>query len=431
MSDFKDPKPKLDTTTIALDILRVAQGQGVHPRELSATVYWKKGLYKRAEVLTLGGFDAIVKAQFSAEIEPDLALAFENRKKRTETNSLYRKAGQKEYVIDQISHRLEKLFSKEKRPTKNRRRKKSASSASTDSQVVALWSDSHYGLTIDPEEIPNNAYNWEIASRRSAKFVQEIIHFNAERGGNAKELRLCLAGDLFTGAIHLDDAGLDLVSTQIHGTSQILIAALDHLSQEFESIKVVSIAGNHGRFPHKGSGKSYKQKFDGFDALLAVVIKEAFRHEDNISVHIPKTSFGTFKFGNHLFLLTHADTLVNAGSPSRSIDISRIGEQINRLNTSKIVDQNIDVVLLGHTHTPVFSVLENGASLIINGAMSGTDAYAQSVGFFASNPAQILFESTKEIPVRDLRVAYLGQADEDESLDEIIKPYDPALLHKI
>jgi predicted phosphodiesterase len=105
-----------------------------------------------------------------------------------------------------------------------------------------------------------------------------------------------------------------------------------------------------------------------------------------------------------------------------------INEQINKVNSQLIRgDENFAAIVVGHVHVPTVQETEGGTMLLINGTMSGLDAYAQSLGIFSKNATQTLFEVVKGHAVGDIRLIRLRHADKDTKLDAIIEPFKAKL----
>jgi hypothetical protein len=99
-----------------------------------------------------------------------------------------------------------------------------------------------------------------------------------------------------------------------------------------------------------------------------------------------------------------------------------INEQVNQFNAAAAV--KIDALCVGHVHTPLTMLMESGCHIVVNGCLSGVDPFAQSIGIFANNPAQIMFETTPNHAVGDVRIVQLKEADNNAALDDIIEAPD-------
>jgi predicted MPP superfamily phosphohydrolase len=297
------------------------------------------------------------------------------------------------------------------------------SKSATERTIVAHISDTHIGINIDPQEMGGvNEYNSTISARRFAKFFKEIANFKLQYRKNT-DLVLVLNGDIFAGVIHSQEKGVDLMTTQFAQGLSIFSQGISFLSGYFKSIKIYCVVGNHDRYIHKDNkGRQTEQKWDSFGTNLYIALREIFKKSKNIQFYIPETPYASFKVYNHRFIASHGDTFINLGNPGKSINTGDITKQINAISTG--LDMKIDVFMGGHVHKATHQVLDNGTHLIINGTLSGTDPFAQSIGIVGNHPFQQIFEVTKDFPVGDVRYIRLDYADENEKLEKIVKPLD-------
>jgi predicted phosphodiesterase len=160
--------------------------------------------------------------------------------------------------------------------------------------------------------------------------------------------------------------------------------------------------------------------------MIYVALKEVLAQKHfNVEVTIPESPFVIYKVQGHNIAQTHGDTVINVGNPGKSLNMDSISNQINRMSSSEMLkaEEKVDVVCVGHVHVPTAQILENGSMIMINGCLSGTDPFAQSIGIFSNNPTQVLFESTEEHAVGDIRMIQVKSADAKERFDKIIKPF--------
>src|SRR5690606_38995498 len=109
----------------------------------------------------------------------------------------------------------------------------------------------------------------------------------------------------------------------------------------------------------------------------------------------------------------------------KGIKTASVEAQINRINSAFKDSSDCVVFQIGHTHVPSVTHLGNGATLVTNGALVPVDEYAVSLGLMESSPGQMLYESTPDYPVGDIRYIRVSkETDNDSSLEKIIKPFD-------
>lgn len=286
--------------------------------------------------------------------------------------------------------------------------------------IVAHISDTHLGVKINKSEMGGiNEFDPNIAARRFAFFFKTLAQYKSEHRDET-DLVIVLNGDIFAGVIHGLESGVLPMSTQFAIGVRIFAQALSFISGHFKRIKIVGLTGNHDRYMHKDNkGRQTEQKWDSFATNLYVSLEEILKQHKNIEFEIPETPYALFKVQGHNFMATHGDTVINLGNPGKSINTESITKQINNFNAG--LKHRIDVLMGAHVHKSTFQSLDNGADLVINGTLSGTDQFAQSIGILSNNPVQQIFEVTEKYKVGDMRFVRLAIADKDEKLDKIIK----------
>lgn len=286
--------------------------------------------------------------------------------------------------------------------------------------VVAHVSDTHIGSIIRSTTMDGiNGFNPDIAARRMAFYVKNITQYKIHHR-HETELLLVFNGDLIAGVIHGTDTQNILPASLQHAIAmRIFIQAISFLSQSFSKMRVVCEVGNHSRFMHKmNKGRQTEEKWDSFENILYMSLAERFSENENIEFINTKSPYSLVDIQGHKALITHGDTVINVGNPGNSINVSNITKQINSIAAG--LNTKIDLVIVGHVHKATYVSLDNGTHLVINGALCGTDEYAQSLGIISNNPIQQIFEVTGDDVVGDMRFVRVNEGDNDTSLDSII-----------
>lgn len=379
------------------------------------------------EVRKRGGFNALRKLYFQEEKAESFIEG--NKLISSFRNKIERQYGKEEFIASEFTATVESIF--EKYPVRYHKpvNLKKSSSKKCSRTIVAHLSDTHYGANIDQKEMGGlNSFNWEVAARRTALFAEQIAQYKPQYREDT-ELVLCINGDIIAGVIHDQEWFVDLLAVQFSGTLNILVQMVGYLAQNFKSVRVECATGNHGRGMHKGNkGRSMTHKWDSYESMVYVALREATRAYKNVSVNTPITPYNIFDVQGHKFFLTHGDTVFNLGNPGKAVNVGGINEQINKLNASQLSEgQSFSGVICGHVHTPLTMFTDSGCALIVNGCLSGLDPFAQAIGIFSSNPTQQLFEVTDPYAVGDIRFIQLSSADARKELDLIIAPFKGAL----
>jgi predicted phosphodiesterase len=277
-------------------------------------------------------------------------------------------------------------------------------------ETVAFVSDVHFGALIDPQEVPGGGYDWTIAARRMGLFVEQAATYKPHHRAHSR-LRLLLGGDAIEGEIHGRGPHLDALASQVDGASQIFTAMIDYLRHHYARIDVECATGNHDRWAHR-EGRAVTQKWDGIGTTIYRGLRAIFRDCSDVAFHIPRTPYTVWKApGGVHCALTHGDTVFHAGNPGRKVDVAKLATQTRAWNSARGRDERLEVVAVGHYHTPLVTELDDGIALLINGCGSGASTYGQSLGWHGSNPVQLLWESVPGHPVGDVRFVRLGAAN--------------------
>lgn len=413
------------------DIDRVCEESGLTPSELTVKRYSKNGgKYDGRFLRRYGGFAAIVAEGFAPDKDKDIPTTRYLQRRRSYVSNLEKELADWAFLRNSVFESFERAF-KQVEPFRGsliRKADKPRVITTTRANVVVI-SDTHMGLRISPEEILTNGYDWRIAARRLGKMCQQGAEFKLDHRDECAELHVCLGGDLGQGIIHYQsDNGTDLMTYQITGIVSYIVQAIDYWRKSYSRIVVHCVPDNHMRLTHKGPDRTTAQKFDSFATMAYLGIQMAFRNNDDVVFDIPKTAIDTFNVLGHKFGLTHGDTHVMSNNVGKNIDVKNIATQVLKLNAAQIDGKPYKCLILGHVHTPLFMHLnETFTYLVVNGTMSGTDGFSESVGFFRTKPQQVLMEVTTTHAIGDFRMISLDDADCDARFDKIIRPYEYGL----
>lgn len=291
--------------------------------------------------------------------------------------------------------------------------------------LVVHFSDTHFGCNIDAAEMDNvNAFNWTVAARRMALMMDQVVTYKPQYRDET-ELVMLINGDIIAGVIHNQEWAVDLLTTQFAGAINIFSQAISYAAQHFAKVRVVCTPGNHGRAMHKAAkDRASVHKWDSYENMIYVALREIFKGRPGLEFVIPECPYAIVDVQGNKFLVTHGDTVINVGNPGKNLNMKSINDQINRVNSQLIKgDENFAAIVVGHVHVPTVQETESGTMLLINGTLSGADPFAQSLGIFSKNATQTLFEVVKGHAVGDIRLIRLRNADDQEKLESIIKPF--------
>lgn len=407
---------------------KVANEIGKLPVEITFAEYAnseEKTCLNDWELRKLGGFKALKNLYFPAEKHVIVDQASKLiRAHKNKVESFY---GREIFLADEIKEVVREVLTKNpiKLHAPVKADKKAKKKKSTERTLVAHFSDLHYGTNIDANEMDNvNEFNWQIAARRTALMVEQIVTYKPQYR-DVTDLVVCINGDILGGVIHNQEWFVDLLTTQFSGALSILSQGLSYLGTHFKRVKVYCTPGNHGRAFHKSSkDRASTHKWDSYENMLYVALREVLKSHGNIEVVIPESPYIIFEAQGHPFMQTHGDTVINVGNPGKSLDMKSIDNQINKINGSLIKgDRKLAAIIVGHVHVPTVQLTDSGCMLLINGCLIGVDPFAQSLGIFGNHPTQMLFEVTKKYPVGDMRMIQVKNGDNRPELEAIIAPF--------
>lgn len=426
-----DRMAKTKLEEIVEDIERIASDVGKDPWKLTSRDYYGNGgEYTEWDIRKLGGLQAIINDSFAEELQKDLEDSRGLVGRTKYTAKLQRDIGDWRYWTNQFNAGIKSALKEFPIQIQESRKNLTRKVKNLQREVICHISDTHLGLTIDPEEVEGNIYNWEIAARRFSLLAQEVANYKLDHRDECGRLVINCAGDFLCGAIHTDDHNTELLTLQIVGAARYIIAFIDYQLQFYSKILVPVATGNHDRLmtPSKGKNRALAQKYDGYGTVLFEMVQQAFRQNPNVEFVIPKTPYTTYRVFGRPFWTTHGDTVIEIGNPSKTIDIGKIVAKVDAINSVLDTENRMQVLLLGHTHTGVYVGLDSAVDLFINPSMSGIDPFAQSIGVIRpARPGQWLFESSKDYRVGDQRLISLSSADDDSSLNNIIPTFTGTL----
>jgi len=400
-----------------------AEQLDVEPRRLSRKEVCDNTPAQPAHFSAYGGFPKVRRDLFGdddgSRADPAQKRAIDAR--RRYVAKLERQVGDVEFFGREVRKGLVEAFDREpvlRASAAPRPRKPEAGERA----LVAVVSDTHFGHDVDAREVPGNAVDWTVLSRRFAAYCEEVAGWKL-RYRDETRLQVVLAGDIVAGRIHVDDSGIRQIVDQVHGASSILISGLDYLAEHFGAVDVFCVPGNHGRLTKE---RAFSQRWNNYSSLVFDAIGAAFRREGRVSIEAPLSGDGTFSLpGGELAYVAHGDVEPLIPNPGSSVDVKKLETAFTRLMISEEFPQTPRVWIAGHHHRPFFCDF-GPAALVVNGCLNGADGFARNgAGFRRSTSRQVLFEAVEGHPLGDSRIIRLDEADGDEDLDKIVPP--PAL----
>ena len=246
-------------------------------------------------------------------------------------------------------------------------------------------SDLHWGEVVDPKQIGGvNAYSLKVARERLRLVVANTVELLRKHMVNPRYpgIVLCLGGDMLSGNIHDELAKsnekevmpclLDLIGA--------MIWAIQTLADEFGSVFIPCVTGNHGRNTLKMQAK--ERHHTNFDWLLYQFLDKHFESDPRVTFLIPDGTDAYFRVYSHRYLLTHGDQFRGGDGMIGMLGPVTRGDHKKRSRNAQI-GQDYDTLLIGHWHQ-----LIQMQRMIANGSLKGYDEYAYQGNFPFEAPRQ-------------------------------------------
>jgi len=260
--------------------------------------------------------------------------------------------------------------------------------------LILPISDVHYGEVVKANQVNNfNEYNCEIAKKRIVKLFNEALIYAKQN--KCSDLNIIFLGDIFSGNIHdelltTNDYGISVCVMEFYGFISSLI---ESIKDEFESIKLNAVVGNHPRFQKKFQ---YKNKaIDSFEYFLYHGLYFKFNNKENFIVNISNSPIDYVDIGCSTWKIQHGDFYKGGSSPSGPINniLKNSAQDLDMLET--LSAKSYDYELMGHFHQPSINHMKGtNIPIIVNSSIIGPNE-------FAINSLHTAFPSSSYLIVTD------------------------------
>ena len=410
------------------DLVRVAAEVGVAVHHLPRSVYREKGLYGDTYKKFDGSWQRLRQSAAVAFGDRPHDQDIVERESSLSASSYVRKLERQIGRPEAMARRLDQSLSRalEENPVVIRHQKrwwKRKTPKRIKRMLSVLLSDLHFGVLVDPKEVYGGGYTWEIARRRLAQVLVQAAEWKPEHRDDTA-LTLLINGDIIEGVIHIHDQNIMPLTVQTTGALYLLAGAIDFLLCHFPQIHVVCTPGNHGRVTHRGEGRTIAQRNDSHEHSIYYALEMVFRDKPEVTFDIPDSGIGHYYApGGHLVVTSHGDTEPTVGNVGKSMNTERLANKLRAMDSARVFKKPIDILAVGHWHTPMVLMLPHGAHTIVNGCLIGGSPFSQNgVGAWVAEPAQLMFESVEHYPLGDTRIVQLHTTDKDRNLDRVIAP---------
>lgn len=192
-----------------------------------------------------------------------------------------------------------------------------------------------------------------------------------------------LGGDMVEGVQIFPGQAWEIEATlyeQLFVCARIIEGMLVRLAGMFETVRVVTEWGNHGRLGRRGDYPGG----DNIDRMLYRIVEDRvdgtvpFLHSDDF--------YNRVEIGNYRAMLAHGDEIKSFGGNVPAFGILR---KCNAWASGAIPYQFQDVYL-GHFHTPMTLTLANAGRVFVSGSPESGNAYAAEFVAATGIPSQRL-----------------------------------------
>ena len=417
----KSKKPEKTIDFIAADMKRVAKKLKINPAIMTKAQYFSKGEGKISEwdIRKFGGYLSIRNAYFEFEDEGrDEASYTEVNDLKRAFRKLRKDSGKMDLLLNRITEAVSAMPKVKVKPYKVKSKAKSKKEPRT---VTVVLSDLHFGSDITKEE---HGYDWGRLeeARALAAVVKNVCNYKLQYRDQT-EVVVNILGDIIENELHGSNS-TDYLHLQTCRAMWLLSQAIARLSENFPKVRVNFAVGNHGRDTSIHHSRATDMKFNALETTIYYGVKLACSSLSNVDFFQPKTAWVAYKAQGHNFYATHGDTHLNPGNPGNKIDIKGLENQINKINAALDDKEEYAVFMVGHVHHALATPMPNGTTLLVNGALVPPNSYAQTLNIMESQQIQLLFETTKDYAVGDLRFINVTDPGNSKELDEIIKPFE-------
>lgn len=406
---------KVSIDQIAKDIKKVCKENDINPYDLTKAKYNKfGGEYSDWQIRSAGGLRNIVDAYFRKEKPEDQEIILDLKEVRKDYNKLLTEQADVERLMKRIQQSVEKM------PKMNGPIYRPGKNKSTERILNAVFSDHHIGSDIVHPET-KLTYGPVEEARALAYLTENIVSYK-QQYRDETILNLLILGDMIENELH-GRTSADLLHLQTCRAIWLYPQVLKQLAANFKKVRVYFAVGNHGRDTAVHQSRATALKYNALETTIYYAIRQAMSDYKNVEFYQPMTPWVEFNLFSHKGYATHGDTHLNPGNPGKQINIAGIENQINRINASLKDDDEYKVFVAGHIHQAVVTPLPNKAYLILNGALTPPNSYAQSLNIMEAPQVQVMWEAVPEHPVGDFRMIDVSRSSNDKTLDKVIQPF--------
>lgn len=252
--------------------------------------------------------------------------------------------------------------------------------------ISAFLSDCHFDEKVDRAQVEGaNGYDRAIGRRRLEKFFVKAVRVARHylSGLDYSGMVLPLGGDILSGIIHeeLRETNEAHALESVMHWSNLLAGGVRYLADEFGTVYVPCVVGNHGRLDRKPRAKGRVQ--DNLDWLVYRLIQDYLKADRRITVEVSDSADLTFTVFRTRYRLSHGDQFRGGSGIAGLLSPLMIGDHRKR-KRSTALGKPYEWLLMGHWHQYVPGV----KGVVVNGSLKGYDEYAYVNNYDYEPPQQ-------------------------------------------
>ena len=297
--------------------------------------------------------------------------------------------------------------------------RKRRAATNTPQSAVLLFSDTHVGKTVRPEQtLGHGNYNFNTFLSRLKYLEESIISIKDDHHSQTPcpELVVFMLGDMLDGSLgHANEADQRMTKfTQFYGAGHAIAQFFRHLAAHFPKVRIRTTVGNHTRWDSQKKMPT-TNRFSNLDMFLYAFVRALLTDVTNIEFPLSEQPFVECDVQGYRFHGSHGDH-IRGGDKALGIPNHAIGRNISV--TTQLAARSGNgaphYYVMGHLHRSITLPHALG-SVLINGGFPGIDNYGLGEAFNPVDPSQRFFfvhpkygkTATYEV---DLKYAEVGAA---------------------
>lgn len=226
----------------------------------------------------------------------------------------------------------------------------------SDNDLIVTLNDIHYGANV------HNAwctYNSDVCRYMMRKYIDKIISIAEVH--HSENCIVVSAGDSISGNIHYSIAvsNKENVIEQIVGVSELISGFIAELSKHFNTVRFISVAGNHSRI---NPNKDQSLKDERLDDLIEWYLSARLQNFDNVIInndHKMDSTISVFNIRGLTYCCVHGDFDGSVGKTQA---------------LQAMVHEDLYAVISGHKHHNAIDDV-HGIKTVMAGSFLGMDDY--------------------------------------------------------